>query len=159
MTSNSKKEYFKGIRNIKYEGRDSTNPFSYKFYNPEQIVAGKKMKDHFKFSVAYWHSFCGTGADPFGAPTQNFPWDKSQDPLQAAKDKADAAFEFISKMGFDYYCFHDYDLIQEGKSIKESEKRLELISDYLLLKQKEHGIKPLWGTATVSYTHLTLPTI
>ena len=70
-----------------------------------------------------------------------------QDPLQAAKDKADAAFEFISKMGFDYYCFHDYDLIQEGKSIKESEKRLELISDYLLLKQKEHGIKPLWGTA------------
>ena len=147
MTNNSKKEYFKGIRNIKYEGRDSTNPFSYKFYNPEQIVAGKKMKDHFKFSVAYWHSFCGTGADPFGAPTQNFPWDKSQDPLQAAKDKADAAFEFISKMGFDYYCFHDYDLIQEGKSIKESEKRLELISDYLLLKQKEHGIKPLWGTA------------
>ena len=147
MTNNSKKEYFKGIRNIKYEGRDSTNPFSYKFYNPEQIVAGKKMKDHFKFSVAYWHSFCGTGADPFGAPTQNFPWDKSQDPLKAAKDKADAAFEFISKMGFDYYCFHDYDLIQEGKSIKESEKRLELISDYLLLKQKEHGIKPLWGTA------------
>ena len=147
MTNNSKKEYFKGIRNIKYEGRDSINPFSYKFYNPEQIVAGKKMKDHFKFSVAYWHSFCGTGADPFGAPTQNFPWDKSKDPLQAAKDKADAAFEFISKMGFDYYCFHDYDLIQEGKSIKESEKRLELISDYLLLKQKEHGIKPLWGTA------------
>jgi len=147
MTNNSKKEYFKGIRNIKYEGRDSINPFSYKFYNPEQIVAGKKMKDHFKFSVAYWHSFCGTGADPFGAPTQNFPWYKSQDPLQAAKDKADAAFEFISKMGFDYYCFHDYDLIQEGKSIKESEKRLELISDYLLLKQKEHGIKPLWGTA------------
>jgi xylose isomerase len=147
MTNNSKKEYFKGIRNIKYEGRDSTNPFSYKFYNPEQIVAGKKMKDHFKFSVAYWHSFCGTGADPFGAPTQNFPWGKSQDPLQAAKDKADAAFEFISKMGFDYYCFHDYDLIQEGKSIKESEKRLELISDYLFLKQKEHGIKPLWGTA------------
>lgn len=147
MTNNSKKEYFKGIRNIKYEGRDSINPFSYKFYNPEQIVAGKKMKDHFKFSVAYWHSFCGTGADPFGAPTQNFPWDKSQDTLQAAKDKADAAFEFISKMGFNYYCFHDYDLIQEGKSIKESEKRLELISDYLLLKQKEHGIKPLWGTA------------
>ena len=147
MTNNSKKEYFKGIRNIKYEGRDSKNPFSFKFYNPEQIVAGKKMKDHFKFSVAYWHSFCGTGADPFGAPTQNFPWDKSQDALQAAKDKADAAFEFISKMGFDYYCFHDYDLIQEGKSIKESEKRLELISDYLLLKQKEHRIKPLWGTA------------
>ena len=147
MTNNSKKEYFKGIRNIKYEGRDSVNPFSYKFYNPEQIVAGIKMKHHFKFSVAYWHSFCGTGADPFGAQTQNFPWDKSQDPLQAAKDKADAAFEFISKMGFDYYCFHDYDLIQEGKSIKESEKRLELISDYLLLKQKQHRIKPLWGTA------------
>ncbi len=147
MTNNSKKEYFEGIRNIKYEGRDSKNPFSFKFYNPEQIVAGKKMKDHFKFSVAYWHSFCGTGADPFGAPTQNFPWDKSHDPIQAAKDKADAAFEFIAKMGFDYYCFHDYDLIKEGKSIKESEKRLELISDYLLLKQKEHGIKPLWGTA------------
>ena len=141
------KEYFKDIKKIKFEGKDSKNPFSYRFYDENKIVLGKKMSEHFKFAIAYWHTFCGVGADPFGPGTQNFPWDISNNPIQAAKDKADAAFEFISKMGFDYYCFHDYDLIQEGKSIKESEKRLELISDYLLLKQKEHGIKPLWGTA------------
>ena len=108
------REFFKGINEIKFEGKDSKNPLAFKYYNPEQIVAGKSMKDHFKFAVAYWHSFCGQGADPFGAGTQNFPWDESKDPFQAAKDKADAAFEFISKMGFEYFCFHDFDIIQEA---------------------------------------------
>ena len=140
-------EYYKGIGDIKYEGKNSTNPFSFKYYDPNKIVAGKTLKEHFRFAIAYWHTFCGQGNDPFGTGTQNFLWDKSQDPYQAAKDKADAAFEFITKMGFDYFCFHDFDLIQEGVSFKESEKRLMYITDYLKLKQKESGVKVLWGTA------------
>lgn len=115
------KEYYKGINKVQYEGPKSDNPLAYKYYDPDKVVAGKKMKDHFKFAIAYWHTFCGVGADPFGAGTLNFEWDKNPDPIQAAKDKADAAFEFISKMGFEYFCFHDYDLIQEGKTLLESE--------------------------------------
>ena len=141
------KEYFKGIPKIAFEGKTSNNPLAFKYYNPDQVVAGKTMREHFKFAIAYWHSFCGQGSDPFGAGTQNFPWDQSNDPVQAAKDKADAAFEFISKMGFDYFCFHDYDLIQEGSSLVESEKRLEAITDYIKTKQEASGIKLLWGTA------------
>ena len=141
------KEYFKGIPKIAFEGKTSDNPLAFKYYNPDQVVAGKTMREHFKFAIAYWHSFCGQGSDPFGAGTQNFPWDHSNDPVQAAKDKADAAFEFISKMGFDYFCFHDYDLIQEGTSLVESEKRLEAITDYIKTKQEASGIKLLWGTA------------
>jgi xylose isomerase len=141
------KEYFKGIPKIAFEGKTSDNPLAFKYYNPDQVVAGKTMREHFKFAIAYWHSFCGQGSDPFGAGTQNFPWDQSNDPVQAAKDKADAAFEFISKMGFDYFCFHDYDLIQEGTSLVESEKRLEAITDYIKTKQEASGIKLLWGTA------------
>ena len=141
------KEYFKGINKIQFEGKESGNPLSFKYYNPEQIVAGKKMKDWFKFSIAYWHTFCGQGSDPFGPGTQNFAWDKSSDPIQAAKDKADAAFEFINKMGFDYFCFHDYDLIQEGATFTESEERLNTITDYIKGKQAESGVKLLWGTA------------
>ena len=141
------KEYFKGIPKIAFEGKTSDNPLAFKYYNPDQVVAGKTMREHFKFAIAYWHSFCGQGSDPFGAATQNFPWDQSNDPVQAAKDKADAAFEFISKMGFDYFCFHDYDLIQEGSSLVESEKRLEAITDYIKTKQEASGIKLLWGTA------------
>ena len=140
-------EYYKGIGDIKYEGKNSTNPFSFKYYDPNKIVAGKTLKEHFRFAIAYWHSFCGQGTDPFGTGTQNFLWDKSQDPYQAAKDKADAAFEFITKMGFDYFCFHDFDLIQEGVSFKESEKRLLYITDYIKLKQNQSGVKVLWGTA------------
>ena len=140
-------EYYKGIGEVKYEGKDSKNPFAFKYYDPNKIVAGKTLKDHFRFAIAYWHSFCGQGTDPFGLGTQNFLWDKSQDPFQAAKDKADAAFEFITKMGFDYFCFHDFDLIQEGDSFKESEKRLLFITDYIKQKQKESGVKVLWGTA------------
>ena len=140
-------EYFKGINKIPFEGSESDNPFAFKYYNPDQIVAGKTMRNHFKFAIAYWHSFCGQGTDPFGAGTQNFPWDKATDPVQAARDKADAAFEFISKMGFDYYCFHDYDLVQEASTLVASEKRVIAITDYLKEKQAETGIKLLWGTA------------
>ncbi|WP_027075498.1 xylose isomerase [Maribacter antarcticus] len=141
------KEYFKGIGEIKFEGKESDNPLAFKYYNPEQVVGGKTMRDHFKFAIAYWHTFCGQGSDPFGPGTQSFEWDKSSDPIQAAKDKADAAFEFISKMGFDYFCFHDFDLIQEGATFAESEKRLATITDYIKEKKTASGIKLLWGTA------------
>lgn len=147
MNALAKEDYFKGIDKITYEGKDSDNPLAFKFYNPDQIVAGKSMREHFKFAIAYWHTFCGQGSDPFGPGTQNFPWDQSNDPVQAAKDKADAAFEFIGKMGFDYFCFHDYDLIQEGSTFAESEKRLLTITDYVKEKMADTGIKLLWGTA------------
>ena len=147
MITIGNKEFFKGVSQIKYEGPDSKNPLAFKYYNPEQIVCGKSMREHFKFAIAYWHSFGGNGSDPFGNATQIFPWDKSNDPIQAAKDKADAAFEFISKMGFNYFCFHDYDLISEGKSLEESEDRLSIITDYVLEKQSKSNIKLLWGTA------------
>jgi len=140
-------EYFKGIDTIQFEGKESDNPLAFKYYNPEQVVAGRKMKDWFKFSVAYWHTFCGQGSDPFGPGTQNFLWDQASDPKQAATDKADAAFEFISKMGFEYFCFHDFDLIQEGATLSESQKRLEFITDYIKERQKGTNIKLLWGTA------------
>lgn len=147
MTIIGNKEYFKGIGEIKFEGKASDNPLAFKYYNPEQLLAGKTMREHFKFAIAYWHTFCGQGSDPFGPGTQSFEWDKAPDPVQAAKDKADAAFEFISKMGFDYFCFHDYDLIQEGATFAESEKRLATITEYLKEKKAASGIKLLWGTA------------
>lgn len=141
------KEYYKGIGQIKFEGKESDNPLAFKYYNPDQLIAGKTMREHFKFAIAYWHTFCGQGSDPFGPGTQNFAWDQSSDAIQAAKDKADAAFEFISKMGFDYFCFHDFDLIQEGPTLVESEKRLITITEYLKEKKAASGIKLLWGTA------------
>jgi len=141
------KEYFKGIDKIKYEGHLSDNPLAFKYYDPNKVVAGKKMAEWFKFSIAYWHTFCGQGSDPFGPGTQNFAWDQSSDPIQAAKDKADAAFEFMDKMGFDYFCFHDYDLVQEGPTFAESEKRLATIVDYIKEKKKASSKKLLWGTA------------
>ncbi len=143
------KEFYQGIGQIKYEGNLSDNPLAYKYYDPEKVVAGKTMREHFKFAIAYWHSFCGTGADPFGPGTQRFPWDQSSDPIQAAKDKADAAFEFITKLGFDYFCFHDFDLVQEGATFSESEQRLHTITDYIKEKQKASGVKLLWGTANL----------
>jgi xylose isomerase len=141
------KEYYKGIGQIKFEGKESDNPLAFKYYNPDQVVAGKTMREHFRFAIAYWHTFCGQGSDPFGPGTQNFAWDQSSDPIQAAKDKADAAFEFISKMGFDYFCFHDYDLVAEGPTFAESERRLATITEYLKQKKAESGIKLLWGTS------------
>ncbi|WP_405210865.1 xylose isomerase [Dokdonia sp. Asnod2-E02] len=139
--------YFKGIDSINYEGKTSDNPLAFKYYNPDQVVAGKTMREHFKFAIAYWHSFCGQGSDPFGPGTQSFKWDEPSDVMEAAYAKADAAFEFIEKMGFDYYCFHDYDLVQEGSNFSESERRLSQIVDYIKDKQAATGIKLLWGTA------------
>jgi len=147
MILTGNKEYYKGIDAIQFEGKDSDNPLAFKYYDPARVVAGKTMREHFKFAIAYWHTFCGQGSDPFGPGTQNFPWDQSSDPIQAAKDKADAAFEFITKMGFDYFCFHDYDLIAEAPTLAASEERLSAIVDYLKQKQKDSGVKLLWGTS------------
>lgn len=144
-----RKEYFKNIDKIKYEGRDSDNPLAFKWYKENQKVGGKTMKEHLRFAVAYWHTFCGDGSDPFGAPTKIFPWAKSSDPIRKATDKMDAAFEFITKMGIPYYCFHDVDLIDEGDTLLESTKRLEKITAYAVKKQEASGVKLLWGTANL----------
>jgi len=143
------KTYFEGIDRIQFEGKDSDNPLSFKYYHETRLVGNKSLKEHLRFAIAYWHTFCGTGMDPFGAPTKDFPWLQATDPIQQAKDKMDAAFEFITKMGMPYYCFHDFDLIQEGNNLTESEKRLDTISDYALQKQKASGVKLLWGTANL----------
>lgn len=143
------KTYFPNIGKIKFEGTQSDNPLAFRYYDENRVVAGKTMKEHFKFAIAYWHSFCGTGGDPFGPGTISHPWDANPDPIQRAKDKMDAAFEFISKIGVDYYCFHDIDLIDEGPSLADYEKRMEIITDYALQHQKASGIKLLWGTANV----------
>ena len=143
------KEYFKGIGKIKYEGLTSDNPLSYKWYNEDQLIAGKTMKEYFRFAVAYWHSFCNTGADPFGPGTKIFSWDKADNAVDRAKDKMDAAFEFMTKLGVPYYCFHDIDLVDEGSSLSEYESNLAAAVDYAALKQKASGVKLLWGTANV----------
>jgi xylose isomerase len=143
------KEYFKGIGQIKYEGRQSDNPLAFKWYDENKIVAGKPLKEHVRFAVCYWHTFCNTGNDPFGPGTKIFEWNKSADALQRAKDKADAAFEFISKLGVPYYCFHDIDLVDEGDSVSEYENRLQSIVEYAKQKQSESDVKLLWGTANV----------
>jgi len=144
-----KKEFFPGIGKIAYEGKESTNPLAFRYYDAERVVMGKKMKDHFRFSMAYWHSMCATGNDPFGGGTQNHPWNSSDEPIERAKDKMDAAFEFMTKIGIPYYCFHDIDLVDEGHSFAEYEKRLATMVQYAKRKQAESGIKLLWGTANV----------
>lgn len=143
------KEYFPGIGEIKYEGRDSKNPMAFKWYNPEQVIAGKTMKEHLRFAVSYWHTFCGEGGDPFGPGTKNYPWNTGADAVSAAKNKMDAAFEFFTKLGVPYYCFHDIDLVNEGASLAEYEKNLQAIVDFAKGKQAESGVKLLWGTANV----------
>lgn len=142
------KEYFKGIGQIKFEGADSRNPLAFKWYDENRVVAGKTMKDHLRFAVAYWHTFCGTGGDPFGPGTQIFPWDGAKDAMDAAKERMDAAFEFITKMNIPYYCFHDTDVVGDG-SVFEIEKRLEKMVEIAKQKQAASGVKLLWGTANV----------
>lgn len=147
------KEYFKGISKIEYEGKDSKNPLAFKWYDPEKEVAGKKMKDHFRFAVAYWHTFCADGGDPFGGPTIFREWNTAGDPIVRAKEKMDAAFEFITKLGVPFYCFHDFDLVDAADNVPESEKRLQVMVDYAKKKQEASGVKLLWGTANLFSHH------
>lgn len=143
------KEYFKGVGQIKYEGPESDNPLAYRWYDENKVVAGKSLKEHLRFAVAYWHSFCGNGSDPFGAPTHIFPWDEKADAVERAKDKMDAAFEFITKLNLPYYCFHDVDMVDYGNDLKENERRLQTLVEYAKQKQAESGVKLLWGTANL----------
>lgn len=142
-------EYFKGIGQIKFEGTNSDNPLAFRWYDENKTVAGKTMKAWLRFACAYWHSFVGNGADPFGEPTHIFPWNEKADAVERAKDKADAAFEFMTKLGLPYYCFHDVDAVDYGNDIHENERRLQAITAYLHEKQKASGIKLLWGTANL----------
>ncbi|NQU40550.1 MAG: xylose isomerase [Lentisphaerae bacterium] len=142
-------EYFPGIGPIGFEGRASDNPLAFKWYDESAAVAGKTMKEHFRFAIAYWHTFCGTGGDPFGGATHRFPWLVGDDADGRAKHKMDAAFEFITKLGAPYYCFHDYDLVEEGATFAESTRRLEAIVDYAKQKQAASGVKLLWGTSNL----------
>ena len=143
------KEYFPNIKKIEYEGRDSDNPLAFKFYDSERIVSGKPMREHLKFAVAYWHTFCGTGGDPFGPGTKNFPWEVPGNSMQSAYARLDAAFEFFTKLGVEYYCFHDRDLAPEGNNVNESVKMLQELTKAAYRKQKDSGVKLLWGTANL----------
>jgi xylose isomerase len=145
------KEFFKGIGKIGYEGPGSDNPLAYRWYDENKILAGKTMKAYLRFACAYWHSFVGSGADPFGEPTHLYAWNDAAtgSALDRAKDKADAAFEFITKLGLPYYCFHDVDAIDYTNDINENDSRLQAITAYLKEKQKASGVKLLWGTANL----------
>lgn len=143
------KEFFKSVQKIKYEGLATDNPFAFRWYDEDKIVAGKSMKEWLRFACAYWHSFCGSGADPFGEPTHLFEWNSKADAVERAKDKADAAFEFITKLGLPYYCFHDVDVVDYTNDIKENDRRLQAVTTYLADKQKVSGVKLLWGTANL----------
>ena len=143
------KEYFPGIGKIKFEGKDSKNPMAFRYYDAEKVINGKKMKDWLKFAMAWWHTLCAEGGDQFGGGTKQFPWNGDNNPVQAAKNKMDAGFEFMQKMGIEYYCFHDVDLVTEADTIEEYEANLKEIVAYAKQKQAETGIKLLWGTANV----------
>jgi len=143
------KEFFPGIGKIRFEGKESRNPMAFRYYDANKVVLGKTMAEWLKFSMAWWHTLCAEGADQFGGGTKTFPWNGAACPVQAAKDKVDAGFEFMQKMGIEYYCFHDVDLVDEGANVEEYEARLKEVVAYLKEKQVETGIKLLWGTANV----------
>ena len=143
------KEFFPGIGKIRFEGKESRNPMAFRYYDAKKVVLGKTMAEWLKFSMAWWHTLCAEGADQFGGGTKTFPWNGEACPIQAAKDKVDAGFEFMQKIGIEYYCFHDVDLVDEGADVEEYEANLKQIVAYLKEKQAETGIKLLWGTANV----------
>ena len=139
--------YFGNIEPVRYEGPESTNPLAYRHYDPDEMVLGKRMADHLRFAVAYWHSFAWPGGDPFGGQTFERPW--FGDTMDAAKLKADVAFEMFTLLGAPYYCFHDADVRPEGATFSESLDRLSAIVDVFARKQQETGVKLLWGTANL----------
>ncbi len=143
------KTYFPNIDKIPYEGPHSKNPLAFRYYDANRIVAGKKMSEWCKFAMAWWHTLCAEGTDQFGGGTKSFPWAEGSDALTIAKQRVDAGFEFMQKMGIEYYCFHDVDLVAEANTIEEYEANLKTIVAYLKEKQQQTGIKLLWGTANV----------
>ena len=143
------KEFFPGIGKIQFEGKESKNPMAFRYYDANKVVLGKTMAEWLKFAMAWWHTLCAEGADQFGGGTKSFPWNAATDPVEVAKAKVDAGFEFMQKIGIEYYCFHDVDLVDEGANVEEYEANLKQIVAYLKEKQAETGIKLLWGTANV----------
>ncbi|MCM1178422.1 MAG: xylose isomerase [Bacteroidales bacterium] len=143
------KEFFPQIGKIAFEGTESKNPMAFHYYNPEQVVYGRKMKDWFRFSMAWWHTLCAEGADQFGGGTKTFPWNEGATVLERAKAKMDAGFEIMQKIGIEYYCFHDVDLVEEAEDPAEYEANLKAIVEYAKEKQADTGIRLLWGTANV----------
>lgn len=143
------KEYFPNIGKIPFEGPDSKNPMAFHYYDANKVILGKPMKDWLRFAMAWWHTLCADGTDQFGSGTKTFPWNDAPDALTAAKQKADAGFEFMQKLGIEYFCFHDVDLISEGANVAEYESNLKAIVEYIKQKQAETGIKLLWSTANV----------
>lgn len=143
------KEFFQGIGQVKYEGTGSDNPLAFRWYDADKVIAGKAMKDWLRFACAYWHSFVGNGGDPFGEPTHLYPWNAKADAVERARDKMDAAFEFITKMNIPYYCFHDVDVVDYTNDVRENERRLQALVDYAKQKQAASGVKLLWGTANL----------
>ena len=143
------KTYFPNIDKITYEGPQSKNPLAFRYYDANRIVAGKKLSEWCKFAMAWWHTLCAEGTDQFGGGTKTFPWTDGADALTIAKQRVDAGFEFMQKMGIEYYCFHDVDLVAEANTIEEYEANLKTIVAYLKEKQQQTGIKLLWGTANV----------
>ena len=142
------REYFKGIGKIGYEGPKSDNPLAFKFYDPQRVIGGKTMEEHLRFSVAYWHSFCADGTDPFGQSTMHFPW-RVDDPMQSARNKAEAAFEFFTKLGVPFYAFHDLDVAPEGDSASEYERNYLHIAQILKRLQQQTGVRLLWNTSNL----------
>ena len=143
------KEFFPEIGKIKFEGKESRNPLAYRFYDADKVIMGKKMKDWMRYAMAYWHTLCADGGDQFGGGTLHHPWNEGNDAITRAKNKMDAAFEFMTKMGIEYYCFHDVDLVEQGNSLEEFESNIAEMVAYAKEKQQKSGVKLLWGTANV----------
>lgn len=143
------REYFSGIGKIAYEGKTSKNPLAFKFYQADKKIGDKTMAEHLRYAVCYWHSFCGEGHDPFGPGTRSYPWNDTKDAMTNAQQKQDAAFEFFTKLGVPYYCFHDRDMAPEGNSVVESENNLFALVESAKQKQQATGMKLLWGTANM----------
>ena len=139
--------YFPKIKKIRYEGPDSKNPLAFKWYNEDELVEGKSMKDHLRFSVVYWHTFRNPLSDPFGVGTALRPWDDGTESVKNAQKRVKVAFEFMEKLGAPYYAFHDRDVAPEGKSLSSSNKNLDSVAKVLKAEQERTGIKLLWGTA------------
>jgi xylose isomerase len=148
MINKVKEEFFPGIGKIEYEGKKSRNPLAFRWYNPDELISGKKMKDHLRFAIAFWHSFCGDGTDQFGNATHSYPW-KDMPSDDKIKHRLDAAFEFITKMGVPYYCFHDVDVVGNEGSVFDIEKRLARFVPVMKTLQKQTGVKLLWGTSNL----------
>jgi len=138
-------EFFKGLPKVVYEGPKSTNPYAFRYYNPEEVIGGKTMREQLRFAMSYWHTLCADGTDMFGVGTTKKVF--GDDPMANARGKAEAAMELMDKLDIDYFCFHDRDIAPEGASLAESNARLDEISDLLKKLMKEHNKKLLWGTA------------